>query len=257
MRGGSVADVLRRGDGIEHQRALRWLREAASGLDAAHAAGVVHRDIKPANLLLDDHDRLGDRRLRHRPPRLGGAGHPDRPGARHRRLHLPRAGDGRAGDRRLGPLRARGRRVRAADRREAVQRRALRRPGARPRRGRPAARLRAHPRPAERVDDVHRPRHGQGPRRPLGHPPTSSSSASTSALAAAAAEARRRGRRRRRRRARPADGRAATARRRPSRAAAARRRRRRPPAALRPGHRRARWPRSPPRCWWSCSGSCC
>ena len=58
MRGGSVADVLRRGEEIGVQRALRWLREAASGLDAAHEAGIVHRDIKPANLLLDDHDRL-------------------------------------------------------------------------------------------------------------------------------------------------------------------------------------------------------
>jgi serine/threonine-protein kinase len=59
MRGGSIADVLRRDEEIDTQRALRWLREAASGLDAAHAAGVVHRDVKPANLLLDERDRLG------------------------------------------------------------------------------------------------------------------------------------------------------------------------------------------------------
>ena len=57
FNGGTVGDALRAGK-IEPARAIRWLRSAAEGLDAAHAAGVVHRDIKPANLLLDDQDRL-------------------------------------------------------------------------------------------------------------------------------------------------------------------------------------------------------
>ena len=61
--GGTVADRLRaaRGaapGGVPRETALRWLREAAAGLDIAHAAEIVHRDVKPANLMLDAHDRL-------------------------------------------------------------------------------------------------------------------------------------------------------------------------------------------------------
>jgi eukaryotic-like serine/threonine-protein kinase len=52
LAGGTVADAIRHDD-IRRQESIRWLREAASALDHAHAAGIVHRDIKPANFLLD------------------------------------------------------------------------------------------------------------------------------------------------------------------------------------------------------------
>src|SRR3954451_18300619 len=43
--GGTVADRLRSGDPLPAPLVLRWLRETASALDAAHAADIVHRDV--------------------------------------------------------------------------------------------------------------------------------------------------------------------------------------------------------------------
>jgi tRNA A-37 threonylcarbamoyl transferase component Bud32 len=58
LSGGSLDERLRADGAQPPSRALAWLAQAASALDAAHRAGVVHRDVKPANLLLDRNDVL-------------------------------------------------------------------------------------------------------------------------------------------------------------------------------------------------------
>ena len=139
LAGGTVADAIRVG-AVRRHEAMRWIGEAASALDHAHASGIVHRDIKPANFLLD----------------------------RSRVLHVADFGIARlvsedtitSTDQLFGtaaylsPEQALGREatsasdryalavdgVRAAGRRAAVHRPALRRPGAPAHRGRAAAR---------------------------------------------------------------------------------------------------------------------
>ncbi|MEZ5323214.1 MAG: protein kinase [Microthrixaceae bacterium] len=53
MGGGSLAEMLKGGRTLSVSQALRVARQAAEGLAAAAAQGIVHRDIKPANLLFD------------------------------------------------------------------------------------------------------------------------------------------------------------------------------------------------------------
>nr|MBA3847839.1 protein kinase [Planctomycetota bacterium] len=63
MRGGNAEDAAERERGrLPPERCLRLMRDAAEGLEAIHAAGLVHRDIKPANLFLteDGRAKLGD-----------------------------------------------------------------------------------------------------------------------------------------------------------------------------------------------------
>ncbi|WP_459549200.1 protein kinase domain-containing protein [Nocardia sp. X0981] len=51
--GPDVADVLLDAeDGLDPRRAVRFISDAAAGIDHAHRNKVVHRDIKPSNLLV-------------------------------------------------------------------------------------------------------------------------------------------------------------------------------------------------------------
>jgi serine/threonine-protein kinase len=58
LGGGSLRDLLDRGNRLSPSQAALIGLEAARALDYAHRRGIVHRDIKPANLLFDDEGRL-------------------------------------------------------------------------------------------------------------------------------------------------------------------------------------------------------
>ncbi|MFL1427431.1 MULTISPECIES: protein kinase domain-containing protein [unclassified Nocardiopsis] len=52
VAGRPLADVLRDSSPLPVERAADLMSQAASGLGAAHAAGIVHRDVKPGNLMV-------------------------------------------------------------------------------------------------------------------------------------------------------------------------------------------------------------
>lgn len=52
IEGHSLAELLRAGGPMVTEQVMSIVVQVASGLQAAHDAGVVHRDIKPANIML-------------------------------------------------------------------------------------------------------------------------------------------------------------------------------------------------------------
>ncbi len=63
MEGGDAERLMReQGGRLLPKRAIEIVRDAAHGVEALHAVGLVHRDLKPANLFLDaeGHTKIGD-----------------------------------------------------------------------------------------------------------------------------------------------------------------------------------------------------
>ncbi|MEX1128212.1 MAG: protein kinase [Vicinamibacterales bacterium] len=57
VEGEDLVATLKREGKLPVPRVVRLARQVASGLEAAHDAGVVHRDLKPANIMVDTEDQ--------------------------------------------------------------------------------------------------------------------------------------------------------------------------------------------------------
>ncbi len=79
VEGEDLATILKRDGKLSAERVMTIARSVASGLGAAHLAGVVHRDLKPANIMVDEEGEglvmdFGVARSTAGPPAGGAAG---------------------------------------------------------------------------------------------------------------------------------------------------------------------------------------
>lgn len=58
VEGKDLEQVLQQGRVLPERRAVRLLKQIASGLKAAHEHGVLHRDLKPGNIMLIDNEQV-------------------------------------------------------------------------------------------------------------------------------------------------------------------------------------------------------
>src|SRR5688500_83569 len=58
--GETLHRLLRREGTLPVKRAVRFLRQIADGVEAAHDMGILHRDLKPANIFLMQRGKSGD-----------------------------------------------------------------------------------------------------------------------------------------------------------------------------------------------------
>lgn len=54
VKGKALSDIIREEGPLDYRRVMDLSRQIASGLSAAHKAGIIHRDVKPHNILVNE-----------------------------------------------------------------------------------------------------------------------------------------------------------------------------------------------------------